>query len=42
VRAVLSDASAARLNWARAAILEPRDVFDVWWVEGELVASDVR
>jgi hypothetical protein len=42
VRAVLSDEKAARLNWARAAVLEPRDVFDVWWVEGELVAADLR
>jgi hypothetical protein len=42
VRAVLSDLGAARMNWARAAILEPRDVFDVWWVEGELVAADPR
>jgi hypothetical protein len=42
VRAVLSDASAARLNWARSASLEPRTVFDVWWVQGDLVASDMR
>lgn len=36
VRAVLSEAGAARLNWARAAVLDPRTVFDVWWVEGEV------
>jgi len=36
VRAVLSDSAAARLNWARAAVLDPRTVFDVWWVEGEV------
>jgi hypothetical protein len=39
VRAVLSDAGAARLNWARASVLDPRTVFDVWWVEGEIASG---
>ncbi len=39
VRAVLSVDGAARLDWTRAATLDPASAFDVWWVYGELARS---
>ena len=36
LRAVLSADRARRLDWAKFATLDPRDAFDVWWLEGEL------
>jgi hypothetical protein len=36
VRAVLSADRAAQLDWTRTAVVDPHDVLDVWWVEGEL------
>jgi hypothetical protein len=39
VRAVLSAERSASLDWTSAATLNPRDAFDVWWVEGELVGQ---
>jgi hypothetical protein len=39
VRAVLTATSAAGLDWNNATALDPRAVFDVWWVEGELLAA---
>jgi hypothetical protein len=39
VRAVLSAEGAARLDWSRTTSLDPKTAFDVWWVEGELVAA---
>ena len=39
VRAVLSADRATRIDWWNVARVDPRDAFDVWWVEGELVAG---
>ncbi|HEV7661956.1 MAG TPA: hypothetical protein VGQ62_00375 [Chloroflexota bacterium] len=36
VRAVLSADRARQLDWAKFATLDPREAFDVWWLEGEL------
>jgi hypothetical protein len=36
LRAVLSADGAKRVDWTSVATVDPRDVLDVWWVEGEL------
>jgi hypothetical protein len=38
LRAVLSADRALNFDWASSARLDPRRVFDVWWVEGELAS----
>jgi len=38
LRAVLTADRAANFDWANVATLDPRTAFDVWWVEGELLA----
>ncbi len=37
MRAVLSADRAANFDWANAGRLDPRQVLDEWWVEGELL-----
>jgi hypothetical protein len=39
LRAVLSAEKSAAFDWTTAATADPRDVFDVWWVESELVVA---
>ena len=39
MRAVLSADRATRLDWWNVDRLDPREAFDVWWVEGELVGA---
>jgi hypothetical protein len=39
LRAVLSADRSAALDWTSATTLDPRDAFDVWWVESELVGQ---
>jgi hypothetical protein len=36
MRAVLTAQQAARLDWTGVVSADPRNVLDVWWVEGEL------
>ena len=36
LRAVLSADRSAALDWSTVATVDPRDAFDLWWVEGEL------
>jgi hypothetical protein len=36
LRAVMSANRMAAFNWSEVATIDPRDAFDVWWVEGEL------
>jgi hypothetical protein len=38
LRAVLSADRAVNFDWTNVAILDPRTVFDAWWVEGELTS----
>jgi hypothetical protein len=37
VRAVLSAERAINFDWANVTRFDPREVFDTWWVEGELL-----
>jgi hypothetical protein len=39
LRAVLSADRSAALDWTTVATVDPREAFDVWWVEGELAAQ---
>jgi hypothetical protein len=39
VRAVLTAENAARLDWASAAVVDPNQVLNTWWVEPELLAA---
>ena len=39
LRAVLSADRSAAFDWTTVATADPRDAFDLWWVESELVAG---
>lgn len=39
LRAVLSADRSAAFDWTTAASADPRDAFDLWWVESELVGQ---
>jgi hypothetical protein len=36
IRAVLSADRAAQMDWTSVASVDPREVLDVWWTEGDL------
>jgi hypothetical protein len=41
MRAVLTAERATRIDWWSSTSLDPREAFDTWWVEGELVGQQL-